>query len=276
MPLGIAAVLTAAMAFGLFAASAHAGNARFHAGQDMTDSVVRTDKGPVRGSVHAYDREFLGIPYAAPPVGDLRWRPPQPHAPWQSVLDATKFGNSCPQGVNFDPGHQTPTLTEDCLFLNVYTPVSGDEPLPVLVEIHGGGYIAGEGGDVVPGEFAARANAVVVTINYRLGALGLLVSPALDQETTDHVSGNYGLMDQQFALAWVRQNIAAFGGDPDDVTIDGGSSGANEVCAHLASPTAKGLFRRAIMQSLTYQCTFLPQSVADDLGVGFANVLGCA
>src|SRR6516165_750157 len=175
--------------------------------------VVTTDDGAVRGMTAGTVDEFLGIPYAAPPTGNLRWRPPQPPAEWQGIRDATQFGPSCPQ----PPSRSVPgPFSEDCLYLNVYTPTlpggdeGGDGRLPVLVWIHGGGLTQDAGRNYDPAKLAADG-VVVVTINYRLGALGFLAHPALASRPGGP-AGNYGLMDQQAALRWVRDNIAGFGG----------------------------------------------------------------
>ncbi|SPF04388.1 carboxylesterase/lipase family protein [Streptomyces sp. MA5143a] len=226
--------------------------------------VVRTTAGPVRGQNTAEGRQFLGIPYAADPVGALRWRPPQPHPLWEGVREATAFGPRCLQGTNSQQG----TYTENCLNLNVYTPTS-PRRLPVMVWIHGGGMIQGGGRDYVADRFAADGNVIVVTINYRLGASGFLTLPG--------AQSNYGLLDQQAALRWVRANIARFGGDPHAVTIAGESSGGRAVCSQLASPTARGLFRAAISQSASYRdCAAIPVKNAETTGRAFADALGCA
>lgn len=225
--------------------------------------VIQTTAGPLRGQATADGRQFLGVPYAADPVGALRWRPPQPHPAWEGVRDATAFGPRCLQGTNPQQG----TYTENCLNLNVYTPAS-PRRLPVMVWIHGGGMIQGGGQDYVADRFAADGNVIVVTINYRLGASGFLTLPG--------VQGNYGLLDQQAALRWVRANIARFGGDPHAVTIAGESSGGRAVCTQLASPTARGLFRAAISQSASYRdCAAIPVKGAETTGRAYADALGC-
>ena len=187
--------------------------------------IVRIEGGLVRGvAVPGGGDAFLGVPYAAPPVGNLRWRPPQAPAGWRGVRDATEFAPSCPQAPSlFAP---PPPFSEDCLYLNVYTPALRDSHRsnrPVLVWIHGGGF-AEDGGRNYDGSKLAADGAVVVTINYRLGALGFLAHPALASRPGGP-AGNYGLMDQQAALRWVRHNIAEFGGNPNDVTIAGQSAG---------------------------------------------------
>lgn len=192
---------------------------------------------------------YLGIPYAAPPTGGNRWRPPQPPAPWPGVRAATRFGPSCPQPAAVLGGRQG-QLDEDCLSLNVYAPAPSAGKLPVLVWLHGGGFTTGSAAkSLYAGDLLAAAGAVVVTVNYRLGPLGFFSHPALSAESPRKVSGNYGLLDQIAALRWVQRNISAFGGDPKLVTVFGESAGAVSVCMLLVSPLSKGLFHRAIAQS---------------------------
>lgn len=221
--------------------------------------VVRTQSGPVSGVATSDGAVvmFKGIPFAAPPVGPLRWRAPKPVSPWKGTLKADHFGASCMQGPNTEllPWtkefmYVTP-VSEDCLFLNVWTPKASETAkLPVLVFIHGGAFTSGSGDvPVYDGEALARTEMVVVTINYRLGVLGFLALPALTAESEHHNSGNYGLLDQIAALRWVKENIAAFGGDAGRVTIAGQSAGAMSVADLLASPLAKGLFSGAIADS---------------------------
>lgn len=236
-------------------------------------SIVMTQQGAVQGIVGATSRSFLGIPYAAPPVGNLRWKPPQPHAPWSTTLDATKAGSPCPQ--NATPFGQAST-NEDCLFLNVYTPNPVESNLPVMIWLHGGAFVAGEGSSYDPSAtLVTQGNVIVVTINYRLGVFGFLALNALSSEDPHGSSGNDGLLDQQFAFQWVRNNIQAFGGNPNQVTIFGESAGGISVCANIASPTARGLFQRAITES--GPCTFpLPTlATAESEGNTIATNLGC-
>ncbi len=212
---------------------------------------------------------FRGIPYAAPPVGELRWRPPQPHRTRGGERDASRFGPACPQlqsnpewyrdvAEKFDwPRDVIPDLEgieEDCLYLNVWSRnLDGDAPQPVMVWIHGGGNLDGYAHEPnYRGHNLAKRGVVVVSINYRLGALGFLAHPALTAESDRTVSGNYGLLDQIAALTWVRDHIASFGGDPDRVTLFGESAGAADIGTLIASPLARGLFRRAIIQSGGY------------------------
>jgi len=238
--------------------------------------VVATDKGPVRGVAIDKVQAFLGIPYAAAPIGDLRWRPPQEHAGWQGVRDASEFGAHCPQVAS---PYGTPSTTEDCLFLNVFTPdktnVGDPHLLPVMFWIHGGGLFLGESDGYDPSRLVAK-DVVVVTINYRLGALGFLAHTGLTAESSYGGSGNYGLMDQQAALRWVQRNIRAFGGNPDNITIFGESAGGYSVHAQLASPQAAGLFHRAIVESGAYSLTQSSLAAAEAQGIAFATAAGCA
>jgi para-nitrobenzyl esterase len=223
-------------------------------------ATVQVQGGMVLGTASADGAvtHYLGVPYAAAPVAGLRWRPPQPVAPWQGILETVHAAPACPQPLP-KPGsfYQTeffPTSerqSEDCLYLNIWTPARGQaEKLPVMVWFHGGGFAQGSGSlPSFDGEALARHGVIAVTINYRLGPLGFLALPALDQESPDHVSGNYGLLDMVAALRWVQSNVAGFGGDPDDVTIFGQSAGALGVNAMMASPLARGLFRRSIVES---------------------------
>ena len=223
---------------------------------------------------------FLGIPYAAPPVSDLRWRPPQPPASWPGVRQATKYGPACPQlpstwlpemlGLK-----QMPT-DEACLYLNVWTPdLDRHAKLPVMVWVHGGGNIEGSQEWPPLGPTLATRGVVVVTINYRLGVLGFFSHPALTEESSHHVSGNYGLLDQMAALRWVQQNIDRFGGDPQRVTVFGASSGALDICDLMASPLANGLFQHAIMQSGVCVDSLAPRlAEAEASGVRMAADLG--
>jgi para-nitrobenzyl esterase len=233
-------------------------------------SVVKTTAGMVRGVATLDKRHFAGIPYAAPPIGPLRWQPPQPVAPWAGVRDASKGGPRCLQdeGSDLEMGRQT---DEDCLTLNVWTPPPAKELRPVMVWIHGGAFINGNGGMYDSRWLVDRGDIVVVTLNYRLGALGFLAHPALGPEGE---VGNYGLQDQQAALRWVHDNISAFGGDPDKVTIAGESAGGMSVCDHLVAPGSKGLFRAAIIQSGPCQAQVaLPE--AERISEVYARDAGC-
>ncbi len=198
-------------------------------------------------------RIYKGVPFAAPPVGDLRWRAPQPVEDWDGVLEADTWGTRCMQGDMFGAPLVTrdAQMGEDCLYLNVWTPAeSPDEKLPVLVVFHGGGFAAGSASEPrTDGEWFARQGIVVVAPNYRLGAFGFFEHPSLPPGPGGAGSGNYGLLDQVMALEWVRDNISAFGGDPDNVTINGESAGSMSVSAHMASPLSQNLFHKAIGQS---------------------------
>ncbi|WNE94218.1 carboxylesterase family protein [Streptomyces luomodiensis] len=215
---------------------------------------AKTEAGLVEG-IPGRDRSitvFRGIPYAAPPVADLRWRPPQPPVPWTGVRKANGFGPICPQAPGPELAGLDLPMSEDCLYLNVWTGAgpADERPRPVLVWIYGGGFRIGTGADPrYDGEHLAGQGVVVVTFNYRLGAFGFLATPELSEESGHHVSGNYGLLDQIAALRWVRRNIAHFGGDPDRVTVAGQSAGAGSVNFLAMSPLAKGLFQRAVAQS---------------------------
>lgn len=219
------------------------------------DEPVRVDSGLVSGVAGADSdvRAFLGIPYAAPPVGRLRWRPPQSAPHWDGVRKAGQFGAMCMQSAfrGANPAANPPKMSEDCLFLNVWTAAtSARERRPVMVWIHPGGYQTGSGSaPTFSGEALARKGVVVVTINYRLGAFGFFSYPDLTRESPHHASGNYGFMDQVAALQWIRKNIAAFGGDPHRVTVFGDSAGAASIAVLMGSPRAKGLFQRASGES---------------------------
>jgi len=194
---------------------------------------------------------YKAIPYAAPPLGALRWRPPQPVSPWEGVRQATHFSPIC-LGRAFGPP-PAEGMSEDCLYINVWTPAVNPGGLPVLVWIHGGGFQGGGGSHPsCDGEAFAGQGIVVVTFNYRVGVLGFLAHPELSGESDRGASGNYGMLDQVAALNWVRRNIEAFGGDPAKVTVAGESAGAYSVSALTTSPLAKGLFRAAIAQSGGY------------------------
>lgn len=213
---------------------------------------VKTKSGVVEGKDDGTVRAFLGIPYAQPPVGDLRWKAPLPAAKWRGVRRAAEFGAHCMQGDVFgDMTFRDAGGSEDCLTLNVWVPAKAPSAkLPVMVWIYGGGFVAGttsEGRQ--DGTHLAQQGVVVVSMNYRLGVFGFLVHPELAKESGRNSAGNYGLLDQLLALHWVHDNIAAFGGDPGNVTIFGESAGSFSVCAQMASPLAKGLFQKAIGES---------------------------
>jgi para-nitrobenzyl esterase len=213
-------------------------------------AAVTTESGALEGVQQGNLTIYKGVPFAAPPVGPLRWREPQPAATWAGVRKANSFAPACLQNGVSMPGETPPAMSEDCLYLNIWTPARKAERLPVLVWIHGGGYVNGSASmPLYWGDKLARRGIVVVTIAYRLGPLGFLAHPELTAESTHKTSGNYGLLDQISALEWIQRNIAAFGGDPGRVTIAGQSSGGMAVSMLMASPRAKGLFHRAIGQS---------------------------
>lgn len=223
------------------------------------DKPVRVEGGLVAGVAGADPavRVFKGVPFAAAPVGDLRWRAPRPPAAWEGVRQTGQFSANCPQRIRESLGPWTSeyqphgAVSEDCLYLNVWTAARrASEKRPVLVYIHGGAFTDGSGNvPVYDGENLAKKGLVVVTINYRVGLLGFFAHPELTKESEHHSSGNYGLLDQVAALEWLKRNIAAFGGDPQRVTVMGQSAGANSVHYLTASPLAKGLFARAIADS---------------------------
>ena len=264
----------------------------------QSPGVVRVAGGLISGTEVDGIRAYLGIPYAAPPVGDLRWRPPQAPDSWQGVRTCVRYGPSCPQplgdGLSLFPLGET---DEDCLYLNVWTPAGGAaggsegaadgagdgaQPLPVMVWIHGGGFSTGSGSlDVYSGMNLARLGVVVVTINYRLGPLGFLAHPELSAEDPSGASGDYGLLDQIAALEWVRENAAAFGGDPENVTAFGESAGGMSICDLMVSPPAEGLFARAIVQSGPFDSSgagmdaVRPLAEAEETGRELSRRLGC-
>jgi carboxylesterase type B len=247
------------------AASAHPGSGL----------VVATDKGLIEGTSAEGTDQFLGVPYAAAPVGALRWAAPQPAPRWQGVRPATSYGGRCAQLAS---GNGPRVDNENCLFLNVYTPPGLDaharqQGLPVLVMIHGGGLTSGAGDQHDGSLIVTTDHIIVVSINYRLGPFGFLDVPGLGT-TAATANGNFGLLDQEAALRWVQRNIAAFGGDPAKVTIDGESAGGWSVCALLTSPPARGLFRGAIMQSGS--CASQSPATAHAAGLAFAKQAGCA
>jgi para-nitrobenzyl esterase len=226
--------------------------------QIQQGTTIELADGTVQGEVDGATRRFLGVPFAAPPLGDLRWRPPAPAVPWQGVLQANTFASPCPQGTSING---TPSENEDCLYLNVWTPdPAPSEPLPVMVWFHGGGNQSGSAADFIPLGVSGRfydgrvltetRNVVVVTVNYRLGAFGFFAHPDLAAEDSAYpYAGNQGLLDQRAALEWVQANVGAFGGDRDNVTIFGESAGSFDVCFQVVSPGSNGLFHRAISES---------------------------
>lgn len=210
-----------------------------------------TESGAISGVRAGWLSVYKGVPFAAPPVGDLRWRPPAAVIPWTGTRKADEFAPACMQDSVSMPGETPPAVSEDCLYLNIWTPAKcAQERLPVIVWIYGGGFISGSASmPLYWGDRLARKGVIVVTIAYRLGPLGFLAHPELTRESPHHSSGNYGLLDQIAALGWIHRNIAAFGGDARNVTIAGQSAGAMSVGMLMASPLAKGLFQRAIGES---------------------------
>jgi para-nitrobenzyl esterase len=239
--------------------------------------TVKTDHGDVTGVLDGATRGFLGIPYAAPPIGALRWKAPVDHAPWTTSLDASKKGPECPQIAPVVNTYAAES-SEDCLTLNVWAPSKPkSDKLPILVWVHGGGYVLGSGGDpAYDGHNLSEARGViVVSINYRLGPLGFLSLPSLRAEDAAMPSsGNYGLQDQRAAITWVKANAAAFGGDPANLTLFGESAGGASVCQHLVSPRSKGLLARGIIES--GPCDLVStKTAADTQGDAFLDALGC-
>ena len=235
--------------------------------------TLRTPQGVVHGTSTASARAFLGVPFAAPPVGPLRWQSPRPAARWHATLRADHQSSSCPQTV---PVVGTFAGSEDCLYANVYAPVAvPSAPRPVMVWIYGGGFTSGSSADDSVANFAARQGDISVSFNYRLGPLGFLALPALAAESPNHGTGDLGLLDQQAALRWVRADIAAYGGDPRQVTIYGESAGGISVCAQLVSPASAGLFQRAITESGPCTLPAQPLATAENQGAQLATTLGC-
>ncbi len=254
------------------------------AAQALADPLVVTNSGTLQGTTDgsASIRIFRGIPYAAAPVGALRWREPQRPPSWSGVRQAKTFGARCMQQPLFsDMMFRSPGISEDCLFLNVWTPASSAHQrhakLPVLVYIYGGGFEAGDSSEKrYDGAATAKRGIVVVTLNYRLGVFGFLAHPELTAGSPNHASGNYGLLDQVAALDWVKRNIAAFGGDPSRITIGGESAGSMSVSALMASPLSRGTIAGAIGESgaLMQKWTPPPLAEAETKGAAFAQSLG--
>jgi len=245
---------------------------------NAVNETIRVEGGLISGVTEEGVRSYKGIPFAAPPVGDWRWKPPQPVLKWEGVRNCDAFGPECPQApypagsiYALPPQKQS----EDCLFLNVWTAAKEGEKLPVMVWIHGGSLTRGSGSNrVYDGTSFAKKGVVLVTINYRLGPLGYLAHPELTAESPQHSSGNYGVLDQIAALNWVQKNIAAFGGDPGRVTIFGESAGSWSVNTLVASPLARGLFHRAIGQSGGSFGPGAKLESAETVGLAFAKAAG--
>ena len=236
-------------------------------------AVVLTQNGPVKGLAEDGVGRFLGIPYAAPPIGDLRWRPPRPAASWTEPRPAFEFADHCAQNAVVGD-FSASSRSEDCLYLNVFAPSgAGPSPaLPVMVWLPGGGFTTGESDDYDGSALVKQGNVIVVTLNYRLGILGSFASPSVRAQTE---SANYGLLDQQFAMQWVQHNIAAFGGDPQNVTVFGESAGADATLANVLSPGSKSLLRHAIIESSAYLVKTTPLQAAQANARGFAEAAGC-
>ena len=241
--------------------------------------VVQTTDGAVRGNVQDKVNVFLGIPYAAPPVGELRWKPPQPAVRWSGTRDASRYASSCAQVTTFGVFAGPTSVEEDCLYLNIFTTATGraEKKKPVFVWFHGGGNIDGASNDYDGSKLATGgpdgSETVVVTLNYRLGMFGIFSHPAIDK---GELVGNYNILDQQAALRWVQRNIAAFGGDPANVTIGGQSAGNGDTGSHMISPLSAGLFHRSILQSSPGFIAWLPtKDATTKLGTAFAAAAGC-
>ncbi|VTZ26826.1 Carboxylic ester hydrolase [Methylocella tundrae] len=235
---------------------------------------VETKEGPVNGFLVNGVTEYLGIPYAEPPVGILRWMPPKKHGHWTNVLQAKAYAPICAQITTLGAFAGPPNNNEDCLYLNVFTPnLDPSAKLPVIVWIHGGANVDGGTPGYDGSKMASDGKTVVVTLAYRLNLMGWFAHPALDNE--GHYFGNYGILDQQAALKWVRRNIAKFGGDKNNVTLGGQSAGAADTSYNMVSPLAKGLFQRAICESWCSPRTLSTTAAAEAKGIAFSVAAGC-
>eukprot|EP01124_Arcella_intermedia_P015645 TRINITY_DN2219_c0_g1_i2.p1 TRINITY_DN2219_c0_g1~~TRINITY_DN2219_c0_g1_i2.p1 ORF type:complete len:533 (+),score=60.77 TRINITY_DN2219_c0_g1_i2:28-1626(+) len=240
------------------------------------ESIVQTAYGPIQGTLHDQYRAFLGVPFVSPPIGDLRWANPVPPTPWTSILPTQSFKAGCPQKCDLPPNTCPQDLSEDCLYLNVYTPRAANltTPQPVMVYLPGGHFDQGtsgcllyDGSTIVP-----SSHVILVTLNYRLGFLGWLTNVG---QGNFNIAGNFGFMDQIMGLKWVRDNIAAFGGDPNRVTVFGQSAGAASIRAHMISPASKGLFHQAIIQSDPLPIPLRATDDASSTGKLFTDQLNC-
>ncbi len=255
-----------------------------HNGEQSHNTIVKIEGGLIQGFTDPSTglRNYRGIPYAQPPTGNLRWRAPQPLKSWKGIKQTVQFGSKAMQASLFgDMRFRSDSMSEDCLYLNVWTPAdSAHTNLPVLVYFYGGGFVAGDGSEWrYDGSSIAQKGIVVVTVNYRLGIFGFFAYPELTKESPHHASGNYGLLDQQAALEWVHKNIAAFGGDPNHITIGGESAGSLSVSAQMASPLSKDLIVGAIGESGAMISPTLPPislSEAEKRGRKFAKSIGAS
>ncbi|WP_427918831.1 carboxylesterase/lipase family protein [Streptomyces sp. cg40] len=267
----VCATLFSVMAFTGW--EARSGSAQTGASQ-ASPTVVKTTGGAVRGKAAQGVRQFNGIRYGQAPVGALRWKAPVAAKAWSGVKNAQSPGSACVQtAAAWRPA--AASTNEDCLFLNVWTPTrqTQDAKLPVTVFFHGGGFVNGAGTDVAPADYVKQGG-IVVTVNYRLGSLGWLTLPGLDAENKEATSGNYGLLDQELALKWIKANASAFGGDASKVMVTGQSAGAESICSLLAAPSAAGLFQRAIMES-SLRCAVNTRAAAQTADANFAKAAGC-
>lgn len=247
--------------------------------KDKYTEIIETVHGPIRGFLENNTQNFLGIPYATPPTGDLRWRPPESPRGWTKPLDAVAFGPTCAQRSACFPGFASDSSTEDCLYLNVVAPYTASttskRKLPVMVFIHGGGFCSGASNDYDGKALVNNGNIIFVSLNYRVGIFGFFSHPSINQEGDRR--GNFGIMDQQLALSWVQQNISNFGGDKFNVTVFGESAGGASILAHIAAPSSRGLFHKAIVQSGGSPPTLIFPTIEtlEELGIAFATAAGC-
>ncbi len=271
LPANLAVMLTAMALSHATAANAEDLFPDIKAGEPQT---VTLSDGSLRGYSASGTTAYLGIPFAAPPIGDLRWKPPAAPAKWTGVRDAGAFGKACVQ-TNLYGVMAVRSTNEDCLYLNVFTPAKKiAKPRPVMVWIHGGGLLNGRTDDYDPRKLVTDGDVIVVSTTYRMNVFGYMAHPALDKE--GHAFGNYGTLDQQAALKWVQANIQAFGGDPGNVTVFGESAGGLAIMFNLVSPAAAGLFQKVILQSGVSAAGQTPLPAAEKIGEDFATAMGCA